>query len=221
MKIFLVSTSLDDIRWATESGLADGVLTTPALLAQSGPDAEGRDLIAEICRVTTCPVAVSVAHVDPDAIYRDGRELARLSDQVVVQIPFVEDALGAMHRLSVDGVRVAATLVFGAAQALIASKVGASAVVASLPQLDAQGDDPAEVIHAMRRVLDAHDGECDVMAALPRTSGQFAAVAAAGADAVAVDPATLRALLLHPLTDRGMDQLLGELSRRPKPRAVP
>ena len=61
-------------------------------------------------------------------IYRDARELSKLSDSVIVQIPFVEDAIEAIRRLSADGVRVAATLVFNAAQAMLAAKAGAGTV---------------------------------------------------------------------------------------------
>ncbi len=221
MRIHLASTSIDEIRWAMTSGLADGVFTTPSMMVDVDDDDDERALIESICRVTALPVSVAVRHVDEEQIYRDGRELGRISDQVVVQIPFVEDAMSAMRRLRDDGVRVAATLVFSAAQALLASKVGASAVITNVPQLEAQGDDPVRVVREMRAALEAHDRECDVIAAFVRTPAQFAAVAIARADGVAIDASTLRALMLHPLTDRGMDAFLGDLSRRPRPRTVP
>jgi transaldolase len=221
MKIFLASTKMDDITWATSTGLADAVYTTPALLSDVTVDGDGRDFIAEVCRATSVPVAVSVTHVKAEEVYRDGRELARISDQVLVQVPFVEDAIPAISRLASDGVRVAATLVFNAAQAVLASKVGATAVVTSLSQLDAQGDDATAVVSGMRAALDVHDCECDVIATFARNAAHFTGCALAGADAIALDTPTLHALLVHPLTDRGLDQLLGDLSRRPKPRAVP
>jgi transaldolase len=61
--------------------------------------------------------------------------------------------------------------------------------------------------------------ECDVLAAQPQHAAQFARCAEAGADVVAVAPDVLRALLLHPLTDRGLDQFLRDLSvhRQPRP----
>ena len=65
-------------------------------------------------------------------IYREGRELAKISDQLAVEIPLVEDAMSAIGRLRADGVRVIATLVFGAAQALLAAKAGAYAVSVAL-----------------------------------------------------------------------------------------
>jgi transaldolase len=152
--------------------------------------------------------------VNGDDIYHDGRELARLSDQIVVQVPLVEDAFGAMHRLQAEGVRVAAMLVFNAAQALLAARAGASSVVTPLDQLDAVGHSGGEVVRDLRAVFDASHTECDVLAVRPTTAQQFTECALAGADGVAVSPEVLRSLLLHPLTDRGIDQFLNEVSRR-------
>lgn len=218
MKIFLASARLDDIRWAVSHALVDGVATTPALLAAESGRADDRDLLGEICRATALPVAATVASVNPGDIYRDGRELAKISDQVVVQIPLIEDAVASIRRLSAEGVRVTATLVFNAAQALLAARVGASTVSTAMDQLDALGQDATSVVRELRAVFRAGHVECEVMAALAQNSAQFAACALAGADAASVSAPTLRSLLLHPLTDRGLDQFLNDLSRHQAPR---
>ncbi len=144
MRIFIATAKLDDIRWAHSHGLVDGVLTTPSLLTAQVHPAGANDLLADICRVATFPVAVTVGAVNANDIYRDARELAKLSDSVIVQIPFVEDAIDAMKRLRSEGVRVAATLVFNAAQAMLAAKAGAGMVCVHLDQIDAQGQDGVE-----------------------------------------------------------------------------
>jgi transaldolase len=213
MRIFIATARLDDIRWAYGLGLADGVLTTPALLAAEVHPAGANDLLADICALGTMPVAAAVGAVNAADIYRDARELAKLSDGIIVQIPFVEDAIAAIKRLRAEGVRVAATLVFIAAQALLAAKAGASTVCVHLDQLDAQGQDGVHAIGEIHRVFETHGVECDVLAALPRNAAQFTGCAVAGADAIAVTGDVLRALLLHPLTDRGLDQFLTDLSR--------
>ena len=74
-------------------------------------------------------------------------------------------------------------------------------------------------IDLAKRVFQVHGIECDVLAALPRNAAQFSACALAGADAIAVSSDVLRALLLHPLTDRGLDQFLTDLSRTHRSRA--
>lgn len=211
MKLLLATADLDDIRWAAGDGLLNGVLTTPSLLRDAG-SAGDRARVEEICALTTSPVYVAVHAVTGADIYRDARELARISDQIIVQVPLVEEAFGAMHRLHGDGVRVAAMLVFNAAQALLAAKAGAVTVVTPLDQLDAVGHSGGEVIRELRRVFDASRTECDILATRPTTAQQFAECALAGADGVAVSPDVLRTLLLHPLTDRGMDQFLNDVS---------
>jgi len=211
MKILLASADLDDIAWASANGFLDGVMTTPALLREHDRD-EG-DHLADICRVVDAPVYVTVHAVDAEDAYCDGKELARLSDQIVVQIPLIEDALTAVRRLSNDGVRVASLLVFNAAQALLAAKAGACCVVTPIDHLDQVGHSGIEIVRELRAAFDASGTECDIIALRPTTAMQFAACAVAGADAVAVGASELRHLLVHPLTDRGIDQFLSEIAR--------
>jgi transaldolase len=211
MKIFLASADLDDIAWATASGFLDGVMTTPALLREQERDE--RDQLAEICRVVDVPVYATVHAVDAEDAYRDAKELARLSDQVVVQIPLVEDAVSAVRRLANDGIRVASLLVFNAAQALLAAKAGASSVITPIDNLDQVGHSGTEILRELRATFDASGTECDIVALRPTTAMQFAECALAGADAVAVTASVLRHLLVHPLTDRGIDNFLSELAR--------
>ena len=213
MRIFLATANLDDIKWAQSHGLVDGVLTTPASLAAEVHPSEAREHLAEICRTVSVPVAAAVGAINSADIYRDARELAKLSEGIIVQVPFIEDAVGAVKRLRAEGVRVASTLVFNAAQAILAAKVGASSVCVHLDQLDAQGQDGVTAIGEIHRVFVLHGVECDVLAVMPRNAAQFSGCALAGADVIAIAPAVLRALLLHPLTDRGLDQLLTDLSR--------
>jgi len=219
MKIFIATAKLDDIRWAHSHGLIDGVLTTPPLLTAEVHPAGASDLLADICGVAAFPVAATVGAVNAEDIYRDARDLAKLSDSVIVQIPFVEDAIEAIRRLSAEGVRVAATLVFNAAQAVLAAKAGAGMVSVHVDQIDAQGQDGVDTIAEIHQVFRMHGVECDVLAAMPRNAAQFTGCALAGADAIAVSPETLRALLLHPLTDRGIDRFLTDLSRTHRTRA--
>jgi transaldolase len=218
MRILLATANLEDIRWATEHGLADGIVTSPALLDAAADHEDGRELVAEICRISTVPVCVTVGALDGREVYHDARELAKLGETVVVQVPFIEDTLGAVRRLHAEGVRVAATLIFSAAQALLAAKVGASIVVAPMDQLEAHGHDGVAAVHEIRAAL--RDIECDLWAAFPQNAAQFTRCAIAGADAACVTPDLLRALLLHPLTDRGLDRLLSELARRPRAKVL-
>ena len=212
MKIYLATASTNDIAWGAAHGMLDGVITSPGLLAEDA-DAEMRVHLAELCRLVHGPIFASVHSVDGTNAYRDGRELAKISDQIVVQLPLVEETLGAMRRLQTDGVRVSATQVFNTAQALLAARAGASSVVIALDRLDAAGHDGVTTIAGLRAAFDASDAECDVIALNASSPAQFGACAVAGADAVAVSADLCRALLVHPLTDRGIDEFLGDVTR--------
>ena len=218
MKIYLATADPAQVSWAAELGLTDGVITTPRLLYEAGAVTDPRGLIQEICLAVSGPVVVAVESIHPDEMYRDGKELARLSDQIVVEVPLIEDGLPAIRRLSAEGIRVSAGLVFSATQAVLASRAGASVVNCAIRQMDAGGTDAMIVLSEMRAALDQAGEECDVLASVVASSSDFTRSVLAGADGIAIEPEAMRALLIHPLTDRGMDRMLTELSRLPKGR---
>jgi transaldolase len=123
-----------------------------------------------------------------------------------------------MARLTAEGVVVCATYVFTAAQAIIAAKTGAAAVRVTLEDLDSYGQHATRTLADIKNALESGGEECDVMADSPRTGVQFAECALAGADIITVTPEALRQLVVHPLSDRGVDRFLSELARRPKVR---
>ncbi len=215
MNIFVETVSLDEIRRATAAGFADGIVVSD--LADAGtPD--GRELIEAIAREFAIPICVEIGAISGVDMYRDARELAKISDHIVIQLPLVEDAVTPMHQLSLEGVDVCATFVFNGAQAVLAAKAGASMVRVSLHDLEAQGQTSTDSVTEIRSLLEASDCECDVMVASPNTTTQFTECVAAGAQVVSIRPDVLNSLLLHPLTDRGVDRFLSNLSKRPKVR---
>lgn len=217
MNIFLESVSIDEIRNAAAAGFADGVIFSGSDHAAFSSDVPASDVIAAIAQEFAIPVCIEVGAIAGDDMYHAARELAKISDHVVVQLPLVEDALIPMHRLNAEGIGICATYVFNGAQAVLASKAGASIVRISLHDLEAQGQTSTDAVTEIRSLLEASECECDVMVASPRTTTQFTECIAAGAQIVCVEPEVLRSLLLHPLTDRGLDRFLSSLSKRPRP----
>jgi transaldolase len=214
MKILLDSASLEEVRWATELGIVDGISTDPTLIVEEVSSTEYRELLGELCRLTRGPVSAPVMAVDADDMYREGKELAHIADNIVLEVPIIEEGLRATARLAADGIRVTATLVFSTAQALFAAKAGAHAVSAFLGRLDDIGGDGLVLLRDIRKVFDRYSVECELTAASIRTPRHFLEAATIGADAAAVPPAVLRSLLLHPLTDIGLDQFLNDWSKR-------
>jgi transaldolase len=214
MRIFLDTANLAETQWALSVGLIDGVTTNPSLLADELLDGDLNGHVAELCRMVDGPVTVQVLSVTADDMYREGKELARIADNLVVEIPMIEEGLIATRRLAAEGVRVNITLVFNAAQALLAAKAGADYVSPFVGRLDDVGTDGAGIIADVRRIVDHAGLECEVLASSIRTTHRFVDAVRAGAHAVTVPPAVLRSLLLHPLTDIGLDQFLSDWSKR-------
>ena len=213
MNIFVESVSIEEIRRAVAAGFADGVVVSDSSYAGSA-SVEGRELIEAVAREFAIPICVDVRAISGEEMYREARELAKISDHLVIQLPLVEDAVEPMHRLSLEGIDLCANFVFNAAQAVLAAKAGASMVRISLQDLDAQGQTSTDAVTEIRSLLESSECECDVMVASPATSTQFTESISAGAQIISMRPEILHSLLLHPLTDRGVDRFLSGLSRR-------
>jgi transaldolase len=220
MNIYLESVDLEEIRNAASAGLADGVAFAHTASSADAADANTRERLEEISREFAFPICVPVGAVTSSDIYAEARELAKISDHVVVQIPLVEDSLVPMARLTAEGVVVCATFVYSAAQAIIAAKTGAAAVRVTLDDLEQYGQPGTRTLADIKNALEAGEQECDVMAVSPLSSVQFAECALAGADIICLTPQTLRELVVHPLSDRGVDRFLSDLARRPRTRVT-
>ncbi|HXV89915.1 MAG TPA: fructose-6-phosphate aldolase [Gemmatimonadales bacterium] len=213
MKFFLDSASLKDIGWARQAGLIDGVTTNPSLLAKQAGDLDPRDVLKEICSLVEGPVSAEVVAVDAAGMLREGRELARLADHIVVKIPMLEEGMVAVRQLAAEGIRTNVTLCFSSVQCLIAAKAGATYVSPFVGRLDDVGQDGMDVIREARQIFDNYAIETQILAASMRHPRHVADAAMIGADVATIPPDVLRKLLLHPLTDRGLDQFLSDWAK--------
>ncbi len=213
MKLFLATDALDDVQWAAARGWCDGVvLPDAALHTASSPEAAVAWLSA-FARAVPFPVLVDAAETLAASAGSDEhlRDLGRAADNVVLQLPFNDDNAVRMRALAAAGLRVAATFVGSAAQALFAAKAGATYVLLDVDRLDAMSGAGAEVVAGARALLDAAELEAELVALFPAGSASMAACGAAGADAAVVGAGTLRAMLAYPFTD----QALADTQRRP------
>src|SRR5437762_1793615 len=144
MKFFLDTASLKDISWAAQAGLIDGVTTNPSLLAKQAGDLDPRDVLKEICSLVDGPVSAEVVDLETDGMVREGSELAKIADNIVVNYQLATEILAASIR------------------------------------------HPRHVVEA----------------------------AMIGADVATLPPDVLKKLLLHPLTDRGLEQFLADWNQR-------
>src|SRR2546422_11530487 len=124
MKFFLDTASLKDISWASQAGLIDGVTTNPSLLAKQAGDLDPKDVLKEICSLVEGPVSAEVVALDTDAMVREGGELAKIADNIVVKIPMTEAGVVAGRRLASEGIKANVTVCFSGGQGPLAAKAG-------------------------------------------------------------------------------------------------
>jgi transaldolase len=210
MKFFLDTASLKDISWAAQAGLIDGITTNPTLLAKHAGDLEPRDVLKEICSLVEGPVSAEVVAVEAEPMLKEGRELAKIADNIVVKIPMLEAGMVAVRRLAADGIKTNVTLCFSSVQCLIAAKAGASYVSPFIGRLDDVGQEGMDVIREARVIFDNYGIETEILAASIRHPRHVVEAGMIGADVVTLPPEVLKKLLLHPLTDRGLDQFLSD-----------
>jgi transaldolase len=193
--------------------LIDGITTNPSLLAKQAGDLDPRDVLKEICSIVEGPVSAEVVAVDADGMVKEGTELAKIAENIVVKIPMLEDGMIAVRRLANAGIRTNVTLCFSSVQCLIAAKAGASYVSPFIGRLDDVGQEGMDVIREARVIFDNYNMETEILAASIRHPRHVVEAAMIGADVATLPPDVLKKLLLHPLTDRGLEQFLADWSK--------
>jgi transaldolase len=151
--------------------------------------------------------------VDTEGMVSEGARLAELADNIVVKIPMTEAGMVAVRRLAVEGIRTNVTLCFSSVQCLIAAKAGATYVSPFVGRIDDVGQEGMEVIREARVIFDNYQIATQILAASIRHPRHVVEAAMIGADVATLPPDVLRKLLLHPLTDRGLDQFLSDWSK--------
>ena len=213
MKFFLDTASLKDISWAAQAGLIDGITTNPSLLAKQAGDLDPKDVLKEICSLVEGPVSAEVVAIETAGMVKEGQQLARIAENIVVKIPMLEDGMVAVRRLAAEGIKTNVTLCFSSVQCLIAAKAGASYVSPFIGRIDDVGQEGMDVIREARAIFDNYAIATQILAASIRHPRHVVDAAMIGADVATMPPEVLKKLLLHPLTDRGLDQFLSDWSK--------
>ena len=208
MKFFVDTADVAEIRELEDAGLIDGVTTNPSLIMKA--DRPMKDIIAEICDVVDGPVSAEVTATEYEAMVREGKILAEIADNVCIKLPLTLDGLKACKELTGDGYLVNVTLCFSAVQALLAAKAGATFISPFIGRLDDINLDGMQLIADIRRIYDNYEFETEILAASIRTMNHVREAALIGADVCTVPPATLKGLVKHPLTDKGLEQFLAD-----------
>lgn len=207
MKFFIDTANLDEIKEANELGMIDGVTTNPSLVAKEG-DVDFREHIAKICAIVEGDISAEVTALDTEGMLREGRELAKIADNVVIKVPLTLDGLKACRTFRAEGTKVNVTLCFSAAQALLAAKAGASYISPFIGRIDDIGQDGMDLIRDIVQIYDNYGFATEVLAASIRHPMHIVDCALAGADVATIPFKVITQLVKHPLTDKGLEGFL-------------
>lgn len=215
MKFFIDTASLSEIKEAQDLGILDGVTTNPSLMAKEGITGEEniKNHYKEICKIVTGDVSAEVIATDFEGMIREGQELVKLHEQIVVKIPMTKEGVKAIKYFSERGIKTNCTLVFSAGQALLAAKAGATYVSPFIGRLDDVSTDGLTLIEDIRLIFDNYGYATEILAASVRTPMHILSCAKIGADVMTGPLSAILALLNHPLTDIGLAKFLADYAK--------
>jgi transaldolase len=145
---------------------------------------------------------------------KEAEVLAKIVENVCIKVPLTLDGLKACKTIRTDMNRlVNVTLCFSANQTLLAAKAGVTFISPFVGRLDDTGLDGMDLIAEIEQIYDNYDFDTEILVASARTVNHVKQSALIGADGVTAPPATLKALVKHPLTDKGLDAFLADWAK--------
>lgn len=211
MKFFVDTADTDAIRELNELGMVDGVTTNPSLIMKSGRDI--KEVTKEICDMVDGPVSAETVALDADGMIAEGRELAKIADNIAIKVPLTWAGLKACKVLTGEGRMVNVTLCFSANQALLAAKAGATFISPFIGRLDDLNLDGMELIGDIRQIYDNYGYETQILAASIRSANHMSQAALIGADVATAPPNVIKGMANHVLTDKGLDAFLADWAK--------
>ncbi|RWD72103.1 fructose-6-phosphate aldolase [Mesorhizobium sp.] len=212
MKFFVDTADIKEIKELHDLGLLDGVTTNPSLILKSG--GKIAEVTKQICDIVEGPVSAEVVATEYKQMMAEAEVLAKIAPNVCIKVPLTLDGLKACKTIRTEMKRmVNVTLCFSANQALLAAKAGASFISPFVGRIDDTGSDGMELISEIRTIYDNYDFKTEILTASVRTVNHVKQAALIGADVVTAPPATLKALVNHPLTDKGLAAFLADWAK--------
>ena len=206
MKFFVDTAKIEDIKKANDMGVICGVTTNPSLIAKEGGRSQ-EDVLKEIASIVDGPISgeVKATTVDAEGMIAEGREIAKLHENMVVKIPMTVEGLKATKVLASEGIAVNVTLIFTANQALLAPRAGAAYVSPFLGRLDDISQPGIDLIESIAAIFANYpEIDTEIIAASVRNPIHVTDCALAGADIATVPYGVIEQMTKHPLTDQGI-----------------
>ncbi|MES2768370.1 MAG: fructose-6-phosphate aldolase [Bdellovibrionota bacterium] len=211
MKFFIDSADINEIKEVQSLGLVDGVTTNPSLIAKTGRPI--KDVIKDICEIVKGPISAEVIALDAEGMYKEGMELAKIHDNVVIKVPMTEAGLQAVRKFSAEKIKTNVTLVFTPLQALLVAKAGGTMVSPFIGRLDDIGSDGMTAVRQMVQIFQNYNFSTQILAASIRNPIHLLDAALAGAHIATIPHKVIKQLTHHPLTDKGIEIFLNDYKK--------
>jgi transaldolase len=208
MKFFIDTANVDQIREAAELGVLDGVTTNPTLLSRE--KGAFRDILKEICSIVPGPVSAEVLSLEADGMVKEGKELCKIADNIIIKVPCIREGIKAIGRFNAEGIKTNATLCFSANQGLLVAKAGATYVSPFVGRIDDVGSPGLDLVADLITIFDNYSYPSEVIVSSIRSVQHVYEAALMGADVATIPLKVIEQLIKHPLTDIGIEKFLAD-----------
>lgn len=206
MKFFIDTANIEEIKEINSWGILSGVTTNPSLIAKNGGVFE--EVVEEITSIVDGPISAEVISTDLENILIEAKELSKISKNIVVKIPMIEEGLKAVSILNKEGIKTNVTLVFSLSQALLAANAGATYVSPFMGRLDDIGESGIKLVEDIQNTFQKYNYDTKIIAASIRHISHVELVAKAGADIATIPYKIFKEMIKHDLTDKGLEKFL-------------
>ena len=209
MKIFLDTADVDLIGQYYGTGLIDGVTTNPTLIKKSGQDPE--EVYRQIALLGVDDISMEIVTDDSYEFLKEGRRLKeKFGEITTIKVPCTPEGLKGCKLLSKEGIRVNVTLIFSAAQAVLASKAGAAYVSPFVGRVDDNSFDGLRLIEDIANIYETQSRlynfvDTEILSASIRNVASVSKSFEYGAGIVTMPPSVFEKMYNHVLTDKGLD----------------
>ena len=205
MKIFLDTAETDVVRKHYKTGLIDGLTTNPTLIRKSGRKHE--DVYQEFKEIGVTDLSMEVIGNAENMISEGKRLHRKFGKMATIKVPCTVDGLIACKELARDNIRVNVTLIFSAAQAILAARAGAAYISPFVGRVEDNSFDGGALIKDIAAIYrKQYITKTEVLAASLRDVHSVSRCYADGADIVTMPPAVFEKMYKHILTDKGLEQ---------------
>ncbi|MFT9076856.1 fructose-6-phosphate aldolase [Ethanoligenens sp.] len=214
MKLFIDTADVNEIRAANDLGVICGVTTNPSLIAKSGRVFE--DVVKEITTIVDGPISAEVISLEAAGMVEEAGPLAAMNRNIVIKIPMCAEGLKAVKLLTAKGIHTNVTLIFSAAQALLAARAGATYVSPFLGRVDDISWEGLTLVQDIAEIFKIHSISTEIIAASIRSPLHVTEAAKAGAHIATVPYKVICQMIEHPLTKIGIERFLKDWETVPK-----